>query len=75
MRGLNTEIGGAMVGLSHIEARNTKTGRNNLSKLWGKFGFKVEGGVARGFLRMTTPIFYLNMISKSRGGAERLSAP
>ena len=28
----------------NIEARNTKTGRNNLSKLWGKFGFKVEGG-------------------------------
>ena len=35
-----------MVGLSDIEARNTKTGRNNLSKLWGKFPFKVDGGVA-----------------------------
>ena len=57
------------MGLSDIEARNTKTGPNNLSKLWGKFGFKVEGGgVARGFLRIATPRIYFDMISKIEGG-------
>jgi len=61
---------GSVILKREIQRLAETTFQNNLSKLWGKFAFKVErGGAERLFLRMATPRIYLFPHDfKNRGG-------